>query len=301
MWKSCRHFEVEHRNLLGLSLEDRTIEDSVDDTTCIRDRDTLASTVPTSVNEISLSTRHFHLSYELLSVLSRVQLEECLTEASRESRSWLCDTTLCSSELSCEAREEVVLSLCRCEDRNWREHTECISREEDNILSSRSRRTWLDVVDMVDRVRNTSVLSNLLVSEIDLAFSVNSYVLKESVTLDSAVDVRLVFLREVDNLSIATTFEVEYAVIVPSVLVITDKATLRVCRESGLTSTRETEEDSCVLTVHVTVSRAVHRSDALEREVVVHHREHTLLHLTTVPCVDDNLLAACHVECDASL
>ena len=45
----------------------------------------------------------------------------------------------------------------------------------------------------------------------------------------------------------------------------------------------------------------MHRSDALQREVVVHHREHTLLHLTTVPCVDDNLLAACCVECYTSL
>ena len=84
-------------------------------------------------------------------------------------------------------------------------------------------------------------------------------------------------------------------------LVITDKLTLRVCREGGLTCTRETEEDSGVLTVHVAVCRAVHGSDALQRQIVVHHWEHTLLHLTAIPCVDDYLLAACGVEGYASL
>ena len=45
----------------------------------------------------------------------------------------------------------------------------------------------------------------------------------------------------------------------------------------------------------------MHRSDTLQWQVVVHHREHTLLHFTAVPCVDDNLFAAGSVECYASL
>ena len=36
--------------------------------------------------------------------------------------------------------------------------------------------------------------------------------------------------------------------------------------------------------------RQVHGSDAFKWEIVVHHREHTFLHLSTVPCIDDNLL-----------
>ena len=36
-------------------------------------------------------------------------------------------------------------------------------------------------------------------------------------------------------------------------------------------------------------------------EVVVHHGEDTLLHLAAVPCVDDDLLAACDVESSSSL
>ena len=84
-------------------------------------------------------------------------------------------------------------------------------------------------------------------------------------------------------------------------LVVADELTLRIGRESSLASTRKTEEDSCVLTVHVGVCRAVHRSDALQWEEVVHHREHTLLHLTAIPCVDDNLLLRSYVEHYSSL
>ena len=44
----------------------------------------------------------------------------------------------------------------------------------------------------------------------------------------------------------------------------------------------------------------MHRSDALQWVVVVHHREHTLLHFATVPSVDDDLFAACDVEDNSS-
>ena len=84
-------------------------------------------------------------------------------------------------------------------------------------------------------------------------------------------------------------------------LVVTDQLTLRVGAQSGLTCTRQTEEDSGVLTVHVGVGRAVHAGDAAQGEEVVLHREHTLLHLTTIPCVEDNLLLRGNVEQHGSL
>ena len=52
--------------------------------------------------------------------------------------------------------------------------------------------------------------------------------------------------------------------------------------------------------IEVGVGRAVHRSDAAEGKVVVHHREHTLLHLTTIPSVEDNLFLRRDVEGNAS-
>ena len=45
----------------------------------------------------------------------------------------------------------------------------------------------------------------------------------------------------------------------------------------------------------------MHGSNALQRQEVVHHGEHTLLHLAAVPGVDDDLLLAGDVEQDSSL
>ena len=97
---------------------------------------------------------------------------------------------------------------------------------------------------MIDWVRNTSVLGNALVCEIDLAVCIYSYVLKKSISSDCVVDIWLRILIQVDNLSIASTFEVENAVVIPAVLIITDQETLRICRKCSLSCSRQTEEDS---------------------------------------------------------
>ena len=115
-----------------------------------------------------------------------------------------------------------------------------------------------NILDVVDRIRYTSVLCNALVSEVNLTIGSNSNVLEKCVALDSVVDIGLTLLVEVDNLGIAATLEVEHTIVVPSVLVVTDEQTLRVGRKSSLTCTRKTEEDSGVLTVLVAVGRAVH-------------------------------------------
>ena len=111
---------------------------------------------------------------------------------------------------------------------------------------------------MIDRIRYTCIFRCTLISEINLPLCVNSYVLKESIATDSIVDVRLALFVKVDNFCIATAFEVEYTLIIPSLLVITDKQTLRVSRKGRLARTRQAKEDSSILALHISVSRAVH-------------------------------------------
>ena len=69
----CRNCEVEVRDSLGRSLIDRTVEDSVDDSSCILDRDTLTCTVPSCVHEVCLSTNLLHSLNELLTILGWVE------------------------------------------------------------------------------------------------------------------------------------------------------------------------------------------------------------------------------------
>ena len=153
-----------------------------------------------------------------------------------------------------------------------------------------------DILDVVNRIRYTCILRYALICKINLAVSIYRYILQQSVTFDSLVDIGLGFFIQIDNFSIATAFVVEYAFVVPSVLVVTDQLTFRVGRQSRLTGTGQTEEDSRAGAVHAGVGRAVHRSDTAQRIEIVHHREHTLLHFTTVPSVDDDLLFWSQVE-----
>ena len=74
------------------------------------------------------------------------------------------------------------------------------------------------VLDMLNWVRYTSVLCYALISKINLSFSVKCYVLKKSITLDRIVDIWLRLFIKVDNLSVASTLEVEYSVVIPTVL-----------------------------------------------------------------------------------
>ena len=69
----CRNCEVEVRDLLCRSLVDRAIEDSVNDSAGILDRDTLACSVPSCVDEVCLCTDLLHSLYELFTVLGRVE------------------------------------------------------------------------------------------------------------------------------------------------------------------------------------------------------------------------------------
>ncbi len=81
---------------------------------------------------------------------------------------------------------------------------------------------------MVDGVAYAGVLGNALVSEVDLAVSVNSNVFEKSVASDSVVDIGFAFLVEVDDLGVAAAFVVEDTVVVPAVFVVTDEQTLRI-------------------------------------------------------------------------
>ena len=91
-----------------------------------------------------------------------------------------------------------------------------------------------DVVDVVDRIAYAGVFGYALVGEVDFAVCVYGNVLEECVALECVLDVGLCVFVEVDNLSVAAAFVVEYAFVVPSVLVVADELALRVGRKGSL-------------------------------------------------------------------
>ena len=295
--KSGRDFEIEVRDLLGGSFVDRARKDSVDNSAGILDRDTLAGSVPAGVDEVSLRARSVHLFDEFFRVLGGREFEERLTEASREGGGGLGYSALGARKFSGEAGQEVVLSLLGGKDRNGRKYSERVRRKEDDVLRRGSGRNGAnDVFDVVDRVGNAGVLGDAFVRKVDLAVFVEGYVLQKRVATYSVVNIGFGILIEVDNLRVAAALEVEHAVVVPAVLVVADKKAFGVGGKGGFACSGKSEEDSGVFAVHIGVGRAMHRSDALKRQVVVHHREHTFLHFAAVPGVYDNLFARSNVE-----
>ena len=179
-----------------------------------------------------------------------MQFQECLSEASGECWCRLCDSTLCTSKFCCKARKEVVLCLLWCQNRYWRQYAESICRQENNFFCCRSGRNRANnILDVVDRVRNTSVLCYALICKVDFSFRIKSYVLEKGIAFDCIVDVWLRLFVKVDNFCIASAFEVEYTIVIPAVLVITDKKTFRVCGKCSFSCSGKTEEDCCVFAV----------------------------------------------------
>ena len=231
-----------------------------------------------------------------------MQFQEGLAEACGEGGGGLGDAALGACQLCGKAGQEVVLGLLRGQDGDRGQNAEGVSRQEDHVLSCGSRRNGAhDVLDVVDGVGHTGVFGDRLVSEVDVTLGIQSDVLQQSVALDGVVDIGLGVLIQVDDLCVAAALEVEHAVVVPAVLVIADQQTLGIGGQGGLAGAGQTEEDGGVLAVLVGVGRAVHGSHALQRQEVVHHGEHALLHLAAVPGVHDDLLLAGDVEHNSSL
>ena len=226
-----------------------------------------------------------------------MQLQECLAEACGEGGSRFGYAALGTSQLCGKAGEEVVLGLLRSQYGYGRQHAESVSGEEDHVLcGGRGAYGAHYVLNMVDGVGYAGVLGNALIGKVYLAVLIEGYILEESIALDGVVDIRLGFLIQINDLCIASAFEVEHAIVVPAVLVVAYQQALGVGRQRGLAGAGKAKEDGGILAVHVGIGRAVHGGDTLEGQIVVHHGEETLLHFAAVPGVDDDLLAAGEVE-----
>ena len=227
-----------------------------------------------------------------------MQCQECRTKAGGEGRGRLSDAALGTGQLGGEARQEVVLGLLLGQLGYRGQHAEGIGGQEDHLVGvTRFGDRLDDVLDVIDGVGDPGVFGFAAVIKIHTAVRADNHVFQQRIATDGVVDVRLGFLGELDGLGVAAPFEVEYAVVVPAVLVIADQLTLGIGGEGGLAGTGQAEEDGHV-TVLTHVGRAVHGGDAAQGQQVVHHGEHPLLHLATVPGAADELDALGQVESD---
>ena len=241
--KLGRHLKIKERKLLGRCLQHVAVQDGIDNTSRVLNRNSLAAAVPAGIHKVCLCTALLHALHKLFRILGRMQLEESLTEASRESRGRLGDAALGSRELCRKAGQEVILGLLRRQNGDRRQYAKRIRREENHIFRCRAVRNRLhNLLDVIDRIRNAGVLRDTLVRKINLSVGIDCDILEKCVTADCIVNIRLGLLIEVNDLGIATALKVEDAGIIPAVLVIADQKTLRIGRERGLAGARKAEE-----------------------------------------------------------
>lgn len=174
-----------------------------------------------------------------------------------------------------------------------RQNASSVAGKEDDVLGVVVGEAGdLGVGDVLDRVGAASVLGegNIIVVD-DASVLVENDVLEDGAVADGVENIGLLLSRETDSLGVATTLNVEDAAVRPAVLVITDQGAVGVSGQGGLASAGKTEEESDIAVLALVGGRVKSENVVLNRTLVKHDGEDTLLHLAGIlGTKDDHLL-----------
>src|SRR5262249_41729229 len=156
-------------------------------------------------------------------------------------------------------------------------------RQKDDVVGVLADTRNLGVRDVFNRIRAAGVFGDRNVFVVDLAiFLVVDDVFENRAEAERIVNVGLGFAREVDDFGVAPAFDVEDALVAPTVFVVTDEAALGIGRQGGLAGARQAEKNRGRAARHVLGGRAVHGHDFPLGHEVVHEGEHALFHLAGI-------------------
>ena len=93
-----------------------------------------------------------------------------------------------------------------------------------------------DVLNMVNWIRNSSILCLRRIGIVDHAAIIYRYIFQQCITANGLVNIRLALFAQVDGLCITTTLEIEYTIVIPAMFIIADEGTLRVGGKGCLAS-----------------------------------------------------------------
>lgn len=221
-----------------------------------------------------------------------VQGQEGLGEARGEGGLWLGDAVFGAGHLGGVAGDEVEHGLLGGELGDGGEDTAGVAGEKDDVGRVLvAHAGYLGVLDVLDGVGAAGVLGQRGVVVVDdTGDGVEDNVLQDGAEADGVVDIGLLLGGETDALGVAATLDVEDTTVGPAVLVITDEGALGVGRESGLTSSGETEEHSHVAVLALVGGGVEGQDVVLDGHFVEEDGEDSLLHLAGVLGTQDNHL-----------
>src|SRR3990167_657658 len=286
-----RHAQVDDRQQLGFGTDQRAALDRCDHATGGRDVAALASAVatasPAGVDQVNLGAEAADTLDQQFSVFASRTREERRAEAGGESRlDAAARTHFGGTNQRGVAGEKVVSRLLFVKDRYRWQYASQVAGEEDHRVRLAAKVLLAALLNQLQRVGRTAVLGQAVVGVVRYAVFIEHHVFQHGAELNGFPDHRLVLLRQVDALGIATAFDVEHHAHTPTVLVIADQVAAFVSRQGGFASARQTEEQGHVA-FFTDVRRAVHRQHVGVRQQEVLHAEHGFLHFTGVTHTGD--------------
>src|SRR4030095_10423705 len=168
--------------------------------------------------------------------------EKRSAKTGRERRLWFGHSHLGARDLCSVAAYEMIHRVRWRKGSNRWQHAERIAREENHIGWMARDTGNFRVLNELNRICATSVLRDARVGVIDITILVEHHVFEHGAKAQSLKNIRLVLGREVDRLCVAAAFNVEDAFVAPNVFVVSNKMTLRICRQGGFSSAAKTEE-----------------------------------------------------------
>lgn len=205
-----------------------------------------AGTDPAGVEQPSIGLVLLNLVGEHLGVAHGVQGQEGLGEARGEGGLGFGDTILGAGHLGGVARDKVEHGLGAVELGDGWQHAAGVTGKENDVGGCRGRQAGdLGVGNVLNGVRTAGVLGQCGIVIVDYAgLGVKDNVLQDRAKADSAENIWLLLRRQADALCVAAALNVEYTLVAPAVLVVTDERTVGVGRQGRLAGARKAKEES---------------------------------------------------------
>jgi len=180
-------------------------------------------------------------------------------------------------------RDKVVHRLFRRQLRDRRHDSRGITGQHDDILRMSGHLLGNGIVDILERIGTSRINGQGVVIQIELTRDriVHNIFEYRPEFLGTSVYLWLGGRGEVDDLGVTAAFNIENALVAPSVLIVADQLAGGVGRQSSFSGSGETKEESGVA-VTTDVCRTVHTQDILTRQKIVHHGEGGFLDFSTI-------------------
>ena len=219
-----------------------------------------------------------------VTIFGRMARHEGGAEAGGEGRlRLLAQTLLGAGDLGGEAGQEVIHGLRRRQLGDRRQHAEGIGRQHDDVPGMSGAAGGAGVGNEIDRIGGAGVFGQGRVVQVERAGGrVHHHILQHGAeALGGGEDFRLGLAAQLDHLGIAAAFDVEDAMLGPTVFIVTHQRARRIGRQRGLAGAGKAEKyGRFAIAAHI--GRAVHAHHPLGGQQIVHDGEDRLLHLAGI-------------------